>query len=74
MTNKREKISLGGYEMWMELRLPSRCIMIYEKENYKHGIIVELMGPEGHMWLNSRDLKEEEKKELLDYLKKENKI
>lgn len=74
MNDKREKISLGGYELWMELRLKSRCIMIYDSETSRHGVTVDLMGPEGHMWLSSRDLNDDEKKELLGYLKQENKI
>lgn len=63
--NKREKIILNGYEYWLD-RTGYPAIWLYDSENCKHGIPVDVLY-DGKL-IGSTDLNNKEKKELLDYL------
>lgn len=64
---KREKIFLSGYEMWLDRRYGA-ALLIFDKEDSKHGICVDAMGTYPHLYISALDLTKEEKKELADYL------
>lgn len=66
MENKiREKITLGGYDMWLD-RSEYPAIWLYPSETAKNGIPVDVLY-DGKK-IGSIELNNTEKKELLDYL------
>lgn len=65
---KREKIYLGGYEMWLD-KSRGASLVIYDKENSKNGLCVDVMGTHPNIWIFSDDLTKSEKQELINYLK-----
>lgn len=68
----KEKIILGGYELWVEIDLESRCAKIFSVETSKHPIYIDIMGDSKRFWVNSHELNNEEKKELEQYIKSKN--
>lgn len=66
MSKQREKITLNGYDMWLD-RTGYPLLWIYDSETAKNGIPVDVLY-EGK--LISIDLNEVEKLELLEYLNK----
>ena len=69
---KREKISLGGYEMWLD-RSRYPLLLIYDSEKAKNGMLVDIMGSGNNIWAVSTALTQEEKKQLVDFLKSKSK-
>ena len=67
-TIKREKISLGGYDMWLD-RSRGSALIIFDKENSKKGLCVDVMGSYPNIWILSSDLTKTEKQELISHLK-----
>lgn len=63
----REKIMLGGYEMWLD-RTKYPALMLYDSQTAKNGLPVDVLY-DGKA-IGSADLNEGEKKELLTYLNK----
>jgi hypothetical protein len=64
-TNKREKISLGGYEMWLDRK---RSIL-FDKENSRYGTVFDVMGIPPHIHISALNFTKEEKIELANYIK-----
>lgn len=60
----REKIILGGYEMWLD-RTKYPTLMLYDTETARHGIPVDVLCDTG---IGSPDLNDAEKVELMNYL------
>ncbi len=64
----REKIYINGYEMWID-RKDYPALIIYDSENSKHGLPVDILGTGNNIWVSSLDLTTVEKKQLIDYIK-----
>jgi len=64
----REKIFLNGYEMWID-RKDYPSLILYNSENSKNGLPVDIHGAGNYIWVSSSDLTTEEKNELIDYIK-----
>jgi hypothetical protein len=74
----REKITLGGYELWVEYDERLCCITIFDFETAKHGLNLDVMGMKGYKHVNgfiytgpfggSARLTKQEEKELNDYI------
>ena len=62
----RERITLGGYEMWLDRK---RCIL-FDKEQSKFGTIFDVMGTYPNIAIRSISLTKDEEKELKNYLLK----
>jgi len=68
---KREKIILGGYELWVEAKDKyNRCLVIYDTDKSKHGIIADVMGTGKNIYISALNLTDVEKKELSNHLLK----
>jgi len=70
----REKIVLGGFETWIEYNVAWCCITLFGSETAKHGLAFDVMGMDGHKYVNGFisigvSLTEQEKTELKNYLK-----
>jgi hypothetical protein len=65
---KREKISLGGYDMWLD-RSRGSALIIFDKESSKKGLCVDVMGTLPNIYISSSILSNDEKKQLVNYLK-----
>lgn len=63
--SKREKIYLNGYEMWLD----RDKLMIYDKEESKHGIGFDVAGENDGIYILSQHLTKDEKRQLLDYMR-----
>jgi len=71
----REKIILGGYETWVEYNERWCCITLFGFETAKHGLVLDVMGIDGHKQVNGFisigvSLTEKERKELNYYINK----
>lgn len=66
--NKRKKIFLNGYEMWLDVNNST----LYDKENSKHGLTFDVMGSGDTIYINSPHLTKSEKIQLTNYLKNQN--
>ena len=64
-TNKKEKVFLGGYEMWLDRKES----MLFDKETSRYGIYFDVMGSGKYIYISSLELTKEEKIELADHLK-----
>jgi hypothetical protein len=69
----REKIILGGFETWVEYNQPHCYVALFGSDTAKHGVVLDVMGLDGHKQVNgfiSKDAKltEQEKKELNNYI------
>jgi len=70
---KREKILLGGFETWIEYNVAQCCIILFGFETAKHGLVLNVMGIDGHKYVNGfieigARLTEQERTELKNYL------
>lgn len=61
----REKIFLNGYGMYLDRE---RSIL-FPEENSKHGLPFDVMDGGDHIWVSCRYMTENEKKQLVNYLK-----
>jgi hypothetical protein len=70
---KRKKIFLNGYEMWIDISklVSSRHIMLFDKEDSKNGIGFDVLGSG---YVNDNHLTKGEQKQLSDYIKSLNLI
>ena len=79
----REKIILGGFETWVEYNVRLCYITLFGFESAKHGLGFDVMGMDGHKYINNffynkqnfgsiehLKLTEQEKKELANYINK----
>lgn len=66
--NNREKISLGGYDMWLD----RDNSVIYDSENSKNGITFDVAGEGDNIYIFSNELNKKEKSELVKILLSEN--
>ncbi len=64
--SKREKVLLNGFEMWLD----RDKLMIYDKENSENGIGFDVAGEGDGIYILSQHLTKDEKRQLLDYIKK----
>jgi len=67
----REKITLGGYELWLD-RSCGAALLLFEKENSKHGLPIDAMGMYPNFWISGSPLTKDEKEELVNHLKSVN--
>ena len=70
---KRDKIILGGFEQWVEYDEAKCCITIFGFETAQKGLVVDVMGSEGHKYVDDFItygvcLTEQEVKELNNYI------
>ena len=64
-SNKREKIFLNGFEMWLDREKS----MLYDKKHSQHGVGFDVMGNDDGIYIHSQHLTKDEKRQLIDYLK-----
>ncbi len=62
---KREKILLGGYEFWLD----RDKLTIYDKKHSQHGMHFDVAGEGDNIYIISREMTDEEKKQMIGYLK-----
>lgn len=77
MIGTRDKIILGGYELWLDKsHYNSRAAIICDSETSKakNGLIVDIMGTYPHIWVSGLGLTQEEKQELTNHLKKDEQL
>lgn len=77
MTGTRDKIMLGGYELWLDKSYYSaRSVIICDSETSKtrNGLIVDIMGSYPYIWVSGLGLTDTEKQELKEYLKKDEQL
>jgi hypothetical protein len=63
--SKRQKISLNGYDMWLD----KEKSVIFDSENSKHGLHFDVLGEGDNVYIGSHILSDSEKEELLKYIK-----
>lgn len=63
--SKRQKISLNGYDMWLD----KEKSIIFDSENSKNGLHFDVLGEGDKIYIGSHVLSKEEKEELLKYIK-----
>ena len=63
--DKREKILLGGHEMWLD----REKLMLYDKEYSQNGIGFDVAGEGDGIYILSQHLTKDEKQQLANYLK-----
>lgn len=63
--SKREKVFLNGFEMWLD----RERLMLYDKEESKHGTNFDVAGEGDGIYIFSSHLTKDEKKQLTEYLK-----
>lgn len=61
----REKIYLNGYEMWLD----RNKLMLYDKEHSQHGIGFDVAGDGDGIYIFSKYLTENEKRQIIDQMK-----
>lgn len=71
----RKKIMLGDYDTWIEYNERLCCVTLFGFETAKHGLVLDVMGIDGHKQVNGFisigvSLTEKERKELNDYINK----
>jgi hypothetical protein len=82
-TQNREKITLGGFETWVEYNQRLCGITLFGFETAKYGLHFDVMGSDGHKYINNfiynqcnfghnehLKLTEQEAKELNSYINK----
>jgi hypothetical protein len=63
--DKREKIFLNGFEMWLD----RDKLMLFDKEDSKNGMHFDVGGEGDGIYIFSSHLTKDEKRQLVDYLK-----
>jgi hypothetical protein len=77
----RDKVILGGFEQWVEYDPILCCVTLFGFETAKHGVRLDVMGSDGHKYVNNfwcnttnfghverMKLTEQEKKDLNYYI------